>query len=74
MCSEHAYHPKLNDQHDWGDLHDHLMNMKIFDVIMTKIFIRGTRLHAQFGHANHFKLVVCLYPTISGCKENLASK
>ena len=39
MCSKYVNHSKLNSQHDWRDLHDHLKSMRIFTLRMTKIFV-----------------------------------
>ena len=38
-CLEYDNHARLNSQHNWGDLYDHLMSMRIFTLIMNKIFI-----------------------------------
>ena len=39
MCSECANHSKFKNPHDkgGGDVYDHLMNNKIFTLIMNKI-------------------------------------
>ena len=38
-CSRYDNHSTLKSQHKWGDLHDHVISMRIFTSIMNKIFI-----------------------------------
>jgi hypothetical protein len=39
ICSKHANHYRLNNQHNWEDLYDHLVSIRIFTLTMNKIFI-----------------------------------
>jgi hypothetical protein len=38
-CSKYDNHSKFNSQHNWEDLHDHLMSTRIFTLIINKIFM-----------------------------------
>ena len=42
-CSKYDNHSRPKGQHDWEDLYDHLMNMRIFVKIMNNIFIRAPK-------------------------------
>ena len=38
-CSKYDNHSRLSSEHNWEDLYDHSMHMRIFTSIMIKIFI-----------------------------------
>ena len=38
MCSKYPNYSKLSSQHNWEDLYDHLISMRNFTLIMSKIF------------------------------------
>jgi hypothetical protein len=38
-CLEHDDHSRLNSQHNWGDLYDHLMSPRIFNLTTNQMFI-----------------------------------
>ena len=40
-CSKHDNHSRL---HNWVDLYDHLMSMRIFILILNEIFIRAPKI------------------------------
>jgi hypothetical protein len=47
-CSYYANHSRLNTQHDWGDLYDHLMSSRILTLsLQTKIFIWAPKIMRQ---------------------------
>ena len=39
MCSKFDKHSRLNSQHNWAGLYDHLMRMRIVTLMMNKILI-----------------------------------
>ena len=39
MCSKYDNSSRFNSQHNWGDLYDLVINMRVFTLIMNKIFI-----------------------------------
>ena len=64
-------HSKLNGQHDWRDMYDHLMDMRILAMIM--IIIRysnelqktwGRWLRARFEFANDLTLIAYFFKSI----------
>ena len=65
MCSKYANHLKIISQHDWGDLDDHSMSMRIFALIMNKDFQTSSNNHKgngygeRFGFANHLDSIAC---------------
>ena len=34
MCSNHGNHSRLNSEHDWGGLYEHLMNTWVFNLVI----------------------------------------
>ena len=46
-AQNYASHSKLNGQHDWRDLYDHLMGMSILTMIM--IIIRAPKIMGQMA-------------------------
>ena len=48
MCSDYAHHSRFNNQHDWGNLYDHLMNMRIVTLTMNKIYISSSKIMRQW--------------------------
>ena len=46
MSSKHDHHSKLNSQHNRGD---HSMRMKIFTLVLEKMFIRGLSIVRELG-------------------------
>ena len=53
-------HSRLNNEHHWRDLCDHLMRKRIFTLIMNKVYIRVQKIMRKFEVANHLALIVCL--------------
>ena len=54
----------LNNQHDWGNLYDHLMSQKTLTLMMNKILIHTPKIVRQittawFELANHLAVIVC---------------
>lgn len=49
VCFKYANESRFISQHDWGGEgpHDHLMDRRIFDLRMTKIFIRAPKIRGQ---------------------------
>ena len=60
-------HSRLNNQHDWENLYDHLMRKRIFTFIHNhqeihmcfKMLWGKSWVWAQFGFANHLTLIAC---------------
>ena len=47
-CSKYVDHSRLNIQHNYGHLHDHLMSMKIFSLILNKMFIWAPKIMVKW--------------------------
>ena len=63
-CSKYANHSRFNNQHDWGNLYDHLMNTRvIWPLIMNKIITRAP---------NIMKKKMAMDTTIQGFRYRLA--
>ena len=39
LCAEYVNHFKFDSQHNWGDLYDRLMSMKIFALKLNKMIM-----------------------------------
>ena len=50
MCSKQVNHSKLNNQHNWGNLYDHLMSTRIFTLVMNEIFIISSHNYNESGY------------------------
>ena len=63
MRSKVVNHSRVNREHKWGDVYDHLMRKRIFSFIMNKIItydiqiLCEKRLWTQFGFANHLAII-----------------
>ena len=44
MCSKDDNHSRLNSQHNYGDLDDNSMSMRILTLIVNEIFIRASKI------------------------------
>ena len=62
-CSKCDNHSRFKSQHKWGDLHDHLMSMRIFLVIKSKnnIFIKSSENCEANGDRHDLYLVTILH-------------
>ena len=58
MCSKHATHSRLNGQNDWGYLYDHLMSMRLFTLLMDKIFIWAFNNYRAKGYGHKSDLLI----------------
>jgi hypothetical protein len=74
--SECANHSRLNDQHDLGPLYkDHVMNTRIFTLIMKKTFYMSSENHDANDQGHNLDLSIishylhASYPTRSRCRE-----
>ena len=45
---KYANHSRLHGQHDWGDMYDHLMSMRIFTLTMSKMFIWAQKIWGKW--------------------------
>ena len=78
MCSNYTNHSKLNSEDDYGDPNDHLMSMRIFTMIVNKIFISALKMMRQMGKGHDFNLLInlrlmaCSYPTRSGAERKVS--
>ena len=62
MCSKSNNHPRLNSQHNWRDLYDHLTSTKIiFTLIMNKILIWAPKITRKVATASIIELLTALY-------------
>ena len=74
MCSKRDNHSRLNSQHDWEKLYEHLVNTWIFTLIIKYIvFIHQNYEVNNYGH-NLDSLIILhqshiSYPMTSGCRE-----
>ena len=59
LLKEFDIHSSLNSQHHWDDLYDHSKGMRIFTMLMDKIFIGAPRIWGKWllGSANHLVLI-----------------
>jgi hypothetical protein len=48
-CSNWANCSRPSGQHDWEDLCDHLMNLRILTVMMSKVFVRAPKIMRETG-------------------------
>ena len=48
MCSKYDDHSKLNNQHIWENLYDHLISMEIFTFMMNK----GSKITREMARAS----------------------
>ena len=49
MCSKYAKHSRLNSEHDWRDIYDHLMSLRMFTLTLNKIFIWAPNIMRQMA-------------------------
>ena len=61
ICSKYANDSMFNSQCNLGDLRDHdLMSMRIFTLIMYKIFIWGFVKYEANGHGHNLNKLIIL--------------
>ena len=51
-------HSRLNNQHKWGDLYDHLM---IFTLMMIKVFHMSSKNYEESGYGHDMYLLIILH-------------
>ena len=51
-CSKYYHHSRLNNQHDWGDLYEHLIDTKTFTLMMNRIFIGALKIMRKMATAS----------------------
>ena len=52
MCSKYDNRSRLNSQHNWRDLYDHLTSTRIFTLRINKIFIWAPKIMRQMAMGN----------------------
>ena len=57
-CSKFVNHSRLNSQHNWGDLYDHLMSKRIFTLIIIEDIHMSSKNYEENGYSHDLDLLI----------------